>query len=312
MKELYIILIGLLLAFQINAQKSTDNSSGVVITPLISEGENLPGSAEGLLKSKLTQMLTKNGVSGGINSRFVITAHFDVLGKELISSAPVKLVYDFEISIFIGDGLTGDIFASNSISAKGIGTNDTKAYISAIKNIRPSGDEYKHLISGAKKEIIEFYNSRCNLIVSAAKRHKSLGNHGAAIAELTQVPVDAKSCVDTTVPLLESLYKSYVKNDCTSKLNKAQGLWSANQTMEAAYEVGKLLSTVSPDALCFDDVKQLYNTVSTAVKEDHNKAWEYLLLKEGQEDSKIQAIRDIGVAYGENQPQPVYLISGWW
>ena len=312
MKAIYIILLGLLSVTQIKAQKATDNSSGVIITPVIIEAAAIPNSAQSVLKDKLTQILTKNGVSGGSNSRFVITPNVVVVNKEVVSSAPVKLVYNFEINLFIGDGLTGDKFVSESLSLKGIGTNETKAYLNAIKNIKPGAKQYKSFVAEAKQEIIAFYNERCDLIISEAKRQESLGNYGGAITHLSHIPVAANNCVQETMPQLQSLYASFIKTDCAAKLNSAQAIWSANQTMDAANEAGALLSSISPEAPCFDSVEALYGTIAQTVKDKQDKAWKYVLLKEGQEQTKIDAIRDIGVAYGENQPQPLYMISSWW
>ena len=60
----------------------------------------------------------------------------------------------------------------------------------------------------------------------------------------------------------------------------------------------------------FDSYYKL-SKVAARVKEIDSREWKYILKEQAQESERIQAIRDIGVAYGKGQPKSVtYNLSG--
>jgi hypothetical protein len=60
------------------------------------------------------------------------------------------------ITFFIGDGVEGTKFSSYTIETKGVGNSDTKAYLSAFKNIRVNDPGYAQFLETGKKKIIEY------------------------------------------------------------------------------------------------------------------------------------------------------------
>ena len=98
--------------------------------------ESISEITRSIMADKLNQIVTQNGLGGyNGNDRFIITPNFVVLTKDITSSAPTMVALTLQVSLYIGDGVNGIKFSSISKTYKGVGSNETKAYINAIKNI---------------------------------------------------------------------------------------------------------------------------------------------------------------------------------
>ena len=67
---------------------------------------------------------------------------------------------------------------------------------------------------------------------------------------------------------------------------------------------------IYPDAKCYKEAQQLYDEIKSKVLDDWK--FEMKIYQDGVdlESQRINAIRDIGVAYGEGQ-QPTSTYIGW-
>ena len=65
-----------------------------------------------------------------------------------------------DIGLYVGDGVSVTKFSSGSLTAKGVGSNEAKAYINAFKQIRPENKDFKAVIDAAKPKILEYHQHR--------------------------------------------------------------------------------------------------------------------------------------------------------
>jgi hypothetical protein len=302
-----------------NTKGKADDLGRIVLNSYVSpQVEGLPASAKRMLNNKLSQIASKNGMGGSaLNPRFIITPNITVLTKDITPTAPPMTAMTLEVTFYIGDGIDGKLFANSSIEVKGVGTNETKAYIAALKQIKPAHPDLKNLIEEGKTKIIEFYNSQCDFIIKEAHTLEAQNEFDAAILKLTSVPDVCQECYDKCMAAVEPIYKKQIDRECKIKMAKANSIWNANQTVDAANEAGEYLSNVDPSSACFGEAQSLTNQIAAKVKELNQQEWKFKL-KEQQDDvdmkkATIKAIRDIGVAYGNNQPKTVtYRTYGWW
>ena len=144
----------------------------------------LPSSSERALKSKMKQACTKNGLGGqSVDGRFIITAEVNLLAKELTPTAPPMHALDVETTMYIGDGIEGTLFASVTITNKGVGNTEAKAYAMAFKGIKPTSDEIQSFIEEGKQKIVEYYNSQCDFILAEAQTLGKNQQYDDAIAK---------------------------------------------------------------------------------------------------------------------------------
>ncbi len=310
MKYLIVTLVFLTSLF-ISGQ---ENNNGITLGAYVPEqSENIPKHAHNMLKNKLGRIITQNGISDNVyNSRFIITPNITVLSKNITGTAPTMIVLNLDLTLYIGDGVAGNLFSSESIPLKGVGTNENKAYMSALKRVNPNNQDIKRFISKGKQKIIDYYNQNCGLMLKKAQSFEAQNNFEEALFTLTSVP-EVSDCFNSVKSKIRPLYIKTINRDCKVKLNEATAIWAANQDIDAANSAGLLLSSIEPTSSCFSQVRILYNKIATRVKDLGDRDWNYALKVLEVEANTIQAARDVGMAYGKNQPESVtYNIRGWY
>ncbi|MBO7495665.1 MAG: hypothetical protein J6T98_03860 [Salinivirgaceae bacterium] len=203
-KILLIIGFGVAFAFVGNAQNNlgkTDDKGRIALAPVVNDN-NMPMSAKSALESKMRKIGVLNGLAGdGSNPMFSMRATIDVVSKDLTATAPPKHALTLTVNLFIVDNSTGNVFSQTSVDIKGAGQNESKAYMSAIKNLDPKRGQFKSFVDQGKNKILEYYNSQCDLVISKATSLKAQGRDEEAAAVLYSVPTVCKECYDRCMEL---------------------------------------------------------------------------------------------------------------
>jgi hypothetical protein len=110
---------------------------------------------------------------------------------------------------------------------------------------------------------------------------------------------------------VESMLVEIKDHRCAENLGRAKGEWANHNSSSAS----SYLAQIPTDSKCSPDANLLAKEISSKLNADEKKEWD-LKLKEQQDGvdikkANIKAIRDVGVAYGKNQPKKVYNIYGW-
>ncbi|MFK7947151.1 MAG: hypothetical protein AB8G11_06165 [Saprospiraceae bacterium] len=275
--------------------------------------EKLPASAKNNLENRLGQIVSKSGMLGSSRgSRFIMSANISVLTKDIVPTTPVMHAYTLDVTLYIGDGMEGTSFSSYNITVKGSGRSETKAYINAIKNIKTNNPNYKDFITEGRTQIIAYYNARCDFIIKEAQTMATMEQFDKAIWTLTSVPKACESCWAKANDAVLAIYQAKIDQECKAYLNQANAAWNTGQDRAAAKRVAAILVQISPNSSCYPEAQTLYQTIGQRIREIDNREWEFKWEKEiGLEKDRIQAIRDVGVAYGENQPQTIIYKSLW-
>lgn len=314
---LSLSLINIYLIAQNNLSKA-DDVSRIVLTSVVSNQiEGLTPSAQSNLQNKLNQIATKNGMGGSaLNNRFILTANVVVLTKDITPTAPPMQAYTLEVTLYIGDGIEGTLFSSTSVKLKGVGETETKAYMAALKNLKVDDVKYQAFIQEGKNKIIEYYNSKCDFILKEADALVSQNEFDAAIAKLVSIPEVCKECFDKAMDKVGPIYQQQIDRQCKIDLAEAKNLWNSNQDTYGADQASNYLGKIDPNSACFKEAQQFSDVIAKRIKELDQREWNFKL-KQQQDDvdltkARIKAARDIGVAYGNNQPKTVTYSYRWW
>ncbi|MEO7283127.1 hypothetical protein [Gelidibacter sp.] len=316
----YIFCLISINAFAQNEKGNANDAARITLAAYVPEQiDKMPDAARSILANKLNQIVTQSGMGGSAyNERFIITANVNVINKDLTATAPPMTAFVLEVTLYIGDGIVGTKFSSTSISAKGVGENETKAYISALKGISPSNSSIQNFVENGKSKIIEYYNSKCDFIIKEAQALVSQNQYDEAIFRLTSVPEVCKDCYDKCMDAVGPIYQKQIDKACKSKLMDATNAWNASQDIYGADIAGGILGQIDSNAACYKEALTLSNKIAQRVKEIDQRDWKFQL-KQQQDNIDVKketmkAARDIGVAYGNGQKSNTitYNVRGWW
>jgi phosphoglycolate phosphatase-like HAD superfamily hydrolase len=316
-----ILFIGILLNMGYylmgqNYESKADDYARIALHAYVPAIAGMPDAARNMLRNKLEQIATQTGAGGNaVNPRFIITANVSVLSKDVTATSPPMTALTLEVTFFVGDAQTKTKYASASIQAKGVGTNETKAYIECLKNIKPTAPELKNMVETGKRKIIEYYNSQCDFILKKAESLASQNRYEEALFELMSVPDVCKDCYHNVLSAVGPIYKKYADKACVEKLNAAKAIWAGQPNAEGANKVAQILSSIDPEAACMPDVQALVEEIKAKIAELEKRDWDFQMKVFDSavelEKQRIEAARQVGIAYGNNQPEQVINLDMW-
>jgi hypothetical protein len=317
MKKILSISIFTFLSIIGYTQVQLDDFGRIILNSHISEKLELSTEVKNTLLTKLDQISSSNGMGGSqINHRFIITANVTIGSKDVIAGPPQMLAQNLELTLFIGDAITNTIFSTISLSLKGVGTNENKAYIDAFKNINPKNKEVVAFLEEGKTKIINYYSTNCDFILKDAQALTKQEKYDEAIYKLSLVPDVCKECYFKCLDTLTAIYQKKIDADCKIKLNQAKSLWAAQQTPVGAEKAGDILSTINPMASCQGEMESFLKTIETKLKADEKARWEFKIKQYKDivelEKTKVNAYRVVAIEFARNQPRTVTYNNIYW
>lgn len=265
---------------------------------------HITDEAASVLETQLQRMATQSKLNiGWDNANFALTAKFDQVGRFVVDGAPAQIVNVYGVTLFIIDIYNQKLFASTYSEIKGVGTNETKSTLNAIKQLNLRNTSISKFLSEAKNKITGYYDSQLPRIITEAKAKCGFKEYGAALSMLSVVPSCCKG-YDEAMREAKSIYLLYRDTYFQAQVNKAKALWASNPTVEGSKEVVAILAVVDPEASAYPEAMELLSEVAKVVKTDVDYE-----VKKKYEDAveleklRIQAIAAIGNAYAANQPK---------
>ena len=309
MKKL-ILLFFIVFQFNGNAQVKLDDFGRIILNTYLPDNNSIPAEAKKALETKLSQITTNNGMGGSsVNPRFIITAVLNVTTKDIVPGPPQMIAQNIDVTLFVGDVITNTAFSNTIISVKGVGTNENKALIDAIKNINPKNKDITTFLEEGKNKIITYYATQCDFIIKDAETVAKQEKYDEAIYNLALVPEVCKDCYFKTSDIIATLFQQKIDTDCKAKLSKAKILWSRQQTIKQVEEVIAVISDINPKASCYGATESFVKEITAKIKADE-KARLQLALKKYNDKMELQkrridAFKEIAVEYAKNQPKTV-------
>jgi len=272
--------------------------------------EPYPATAKVQMTNKLNQMLTAQGMASlDNNGQFVLTAFMVPQDKEVLPGPPMQIVETMNANLYIADVVQKNVLATMEQTVKGLGRDETRAYMDAIKHLNTSSPAVAKFIQEGKTKIIAFYESEAPRIMKEARALSEMHQYEHALYLVTAIPAQCKYYDDAIQTSLD-IFHAYQDYACNQLLQQARMAWAAEQNVVGAEKAGQYLGQIYPDAGCYDDAMALYNEIKAKVLEH----W-YFQMKMYQdqidlEKQRIEAARQVGIAYGNHQ-QPITTYMGW-
>ncbi len=276
MKKIITILSLSIVAITSNAQVKLDDFGRIILNTYLPDKIALPSEAKNLLITKLNQITSNNGMGGSqANPRFIITANVNVGTKDIIAGPPQMIAQNLDVTLFIGDAVTNTIFSNTALNLKGVGTNENKAFIDALKTINPKNKEVLAFLEEGKTKIINYYSTNCDFIIKDAQTLVKQEKYDEAIYQLSLVPDVCKDCYYKCLDTLTQIYQQKIDADCKVKFNEAKVTWTAAQTPNGAEKAGDILSAINPMANCQKDVTGFIKVIDAKLKADEKARWQF-------------------------------------
>lgn len=317
MKKIIFVLIFAVVAITSNAQVKLDDFGRIVLNTYLPDNIAIPKEAKNLLLNKLNQITSNNGMGGSqANPRFIITANVNVGTKDIIAGPPQMIAQNLDVTLFIGDAITNTIFINTTLSLKGVGTNENKAFIDALKTINPRNKEVLAFLEEGKTKIVNYYTTQCDFILKEANTLASQEKFDEAIYNLSLVPQVCEICFNKTSELITNIFKQKIDADCKVKLSQAKIAWAGQQKINNAENVLNILIDINPNASCYNEVIILTKEINNKLIYDEKARLELALQKYNDkinlEKKRIDAYKDIAFEYAKNQPKTVTYNNIYW
>lgn len=317
---LYVTVLILSLSQSMFAQVNQDDFNRIKLAPVIlPQASAIPAEAHSFLVDKMNQIVSNNGMTSNTGgSRFIITPNVSVVSKEVTGGSPILYTYNLQVTFYIGDGVNGTKFSSASLTCIGVGASDTKAYMDAFKRIKVGDEKLINALNQGKQKIVEYYTKNCDIIINAAMAKSNQNKFDEALYDLTSIPDVCKECYNKGLEKIAQVYQAKINFECRKLMIEANNIWSANPNYEGAQQAANILSRIIPGSSCYNDAVILGDKIAKRIKEIDQREWDFMLKQQQDqvdiEKAYIKAARDIGVAYGENQPDVIYETSIilWW
>ena len=317
MKKILSALILSVAAITINAQVKLDDFGRIVLNTYLPDNIVLPSEAKDLLLSKLNQITSNNGLGGSqVNPRFIITANVNVGTKDIIAGPPQMIAQNLDVTLFIGDALTNTVFSNTTLSLKGVGTNENKAFIDALKTINPKNKEVLAFLEEGKNKIINYYSTNCDFIIKEAQTLSEQYKFDEAICNLMLVPEICKECYFKSKDEASAIFKKKIESDCNEKLKQAQLDWAAEPNINGAKKAAVILTTIIPSDKCKAEISKLSDEIKKKLQEDQKKKYDFDMLemqkKYDTEQKRIDAVREIALEQAKNQAKTFVYNNIYW
>ena len=306
----YFVLCCLTISLFLNAQTNTD-ANRIVLNSVVLDPENkLPQETKIQLEHKLSQIATENGMGGtSINPRFVIAAKVNTSTKDIIAGPPQMVALNLEVIFYIGDAVENTLYSSTSLSLKGVGINENKAFINAIQNINIKNKLLTDFTNTGKNKIVEYYNNQCDFIIKKSSTLSNQQKYEEAIYELMQVPQVSKSCYEKCLSAVQPIYQKMIDRNGQLLLDEAKQSWFANQNTKGAADAGKKLTLIDPIASSYKEAIKLTESIRKKIEADEKRNWDFKMKKYNDEynltQQRIEAAKEVAITYYKNQPQTI-------
>lgn len=316
------------------AQSRLDDIGTITIHAYVPEYEGLPYEANKLLQSKLSQIITANGIADNENFvRFVLTAKVNVISKDIVPGPPHRVSQKLDITLILGDVEADKVYSQFTLSAVGVGTNYEKSFISAFKTINPKNKEIKSFIQEGKEKVLSYYQTNCEDILLEAQKLAAQNHYEDALMMISSIPDVCADCYEHSVVVAERIYNEMINVRGAEYLRQAQAVWANNPSKQGADEATKLISQINFAASCQSEVPALLSSISQKMNEIDRREWEHQMqrYRDSVEREKrnweqnvreyedrvqtqrmfIKACRDVAITQAQNQPKVITRIINY-
>ncbi len=225
-----------------------------------------------LLQNKLLQVAIQGGVSGmGGTPTIVIAPLFALQSEGVTATAPAKNFVKYNLTIYIANVITGDVYSSSSHDIMGVGDSSELALQNAIESISANDPKLINMIQEAESRIVDYYAVNCSRIITQAQNAVNNNQYEVAVALLSSIPMDCGAEYDKAQEILAPIFKKSVEIRSEQALAQMKSCLSAT-TPESFAQAMIYYRQIPHDSATRAAADKLYNdTKATLDKAEQDR-----------------------------------------
>ena len=293
MKRLFLLAIGLLLFYSIQAQN--DLTIGLVMPD--KELDGIKPDAYKLLQSKIEKLLTTSGVSS-YGGDFVMYPVVNVIDDDLIEGG-IKNFFKvkIELTLNVANLTSKTLFSSESWPLTGTAERvKSDAVKNAFTQLKGNDTHFKAFIEITKKKICEYYESNKSAIFTKASTLSSTGEYEEAIALLSGYPSQVSGYSESQT-LMQKIYLQYVNANAARILNEARAAYATKDYEHAV----NLAAQIPAESSHYNEAKSIINQVRSTIDKEQTaanaRAMKALEIAADVQKTRISAAASVARAY---------------
>lgn len=321
MKHKILLILFCLIAGRLQAETTEGKIS---FYPVVVSNE-IPESVKASLTAKMEQSITQNGYGTKDRAdRFVMLAKCNVVEKDVAPTTPARITQTIDITFILGDVVENKTYASTEFTLKGIGTNETKAWQTAINGFKPTAKQMSEMFNTAFDKIESYYTANCQNIINNAYALAARGEYDRAISSVMSIPDIITDCHNKAQTEASAIYQQKINAEGEELLKKAQNAWAASPNNGGAEIALSYINSISPLSESFVAAEGLVKVIGDKISSDKEREWQQRVkqyndemeLRKGEQSNAqarslatIAACRSVAEKWAENQPQTKIYLS---
>ncbi len=228
-----------------------------ILTPQPDEENFVTERMTNSLAQKLLSIASKNGISGmGGDPAFVLAAGITGIDKQLTGTAPQKTMLTYDVTMYVGNAITGTVFGSTTIKLVGVGNNERQAANNAVNDLKDNNEIQQMLINSTTK-IVDYYNTHSGEIKSQIEAAISKGDYEQAYGLLYSIPEQAKELFEYAAEKLPVVANKIYANESSQNLAHLKSAIASSQGHYTP-EAGAYLAMIPSDSPEYKEAQKIY------------------------------------------------------
>lgn len=263
------------------------------------------------LDATFRRAYSSDNLTSGGDAQFEVRISPENITGEAVTGIRPTTIMVMDLHITVSNLVTKEQFATTTIRAQGAGKDASAARKSAARSIKSTDKNVVDFVRESRKSILNYYDNHLDDILNKVRMTMEQRQLDRCMWLLSSVP----TCINRygeVISLSSMVFNRYMTLDCIEKMRNAKAAWAASPDVDGARLAISYLAGIDPESSCSQDALALMDDIKAAVerlyerdreKADDLMAFEKELLRAGvdNEKARIEAMRAIGVAYGENQ-----------
>lgn len=257
-----------------------------VLPPAVDK--NIPQAASDKLGTKMIQIASQNGIGGLCkNPVLAMVSRVDCVQRELTGTAPQKAIVKYEVTMYCGNFITNDIYASSAQTITGVGSTFDEASSKAMNELKNTADMQK-MLQTASERAIKWYSATAN-VQKLVDEEVGNRNYALAMALLSSVPEQAAATYAYAAKRNKEVSDMFFEEKAAELLGELEGAIAAAGD-DYVDGIGAYLSVIPERSNSYSRAKKLYDDYVAHVKS---------VKKDEREKAHIEAMQKMAYDHAE-------------